>query len=118
MTLFEKYGGVPTVRLIVKAFYKEVLNRPHLRVYFTGVDMSRLIEHQIEFVAFALGKPKAIYLDESLRDGHKNLGISSAHFDEVVNILLSVLLHFNVEHEDVNAIFSIVDSKRDLIVEV
>ena len=36
MTLFEKCGDVPTVRLIFKAFYKEVLNRPHLRVYFTG----------------------------------------------------------------------------------
>ena len=25
MTLFDKYGGVPTVTLIVRAFYKEVL---------------------------------------------------------------------------------------------
>ena len=25
ITLFDKYGGVPTIRLIIKAFYKEVL---------------------------------------------------------------------------------------------
>ena len=93
MTLFDKYGGVPTVRMIVKAFYKDVLSRSHLQNYFNGVDMDRLIEHQIEFVAYALGKPKAEYSDESLREGHKDLGITSAHFDEVVNILLSVLLH-------------------------
>ena len=117
MTLFDKYGGVPTVRLIVKAFYKEVLDRPHLQKYFEGVDMDRLIEHQIEFVAYALGKPKADYSDDSLREGHKNLGITSADFDEVANILLSVLLHFNVERDDVTVICEIVDSKRSLIVE-
>ena len=117
MTLFDKYGGVPTVRLIVKAFYKEVLDRPHLQQYFQGVDMDRLIEHQIEFVAYALGKPKAECPDESLRKGHKSLGITSADFDEVANILLSVLLHFNVERDDVTDICGIVDSKRSLIVE-
>ena len=37
--------------------------------------MPRLIEHQIEFVAYALGKPKALYPDESLRNGHKKGGI-------------------------------------------
>ena len=117
MTLFDKYGGVPTIRLIVKAFYDEILNRPHLEKYFEGVDMPRLIEHQIEFVAYALGKPKALYPDESLRNGHKNLGVTSADFDEVANILLSVLLHFNVERDDVNAICSVIEDKRSLIVQ-
>ena len=117
MTLFDKYGGVPTVRLIVKAFYKEVLDRPHLEKYFEGVDMPRLIEHQIEFVAYALGKPKAEYPDDSLRRGHKNLRITSADFDEVANVLLSVLLHFNVERDDVNAICSVIEDKRSLIVQ-
>ena len=117
MTLFDKYGGVPTVRLIVKAFYKEVLDRPRLQKYFEGVDMDRLIEHQIEFVAYALGKPKTEYSDDSLKEGHKSLGITSADFDEVANILLSVLLHFNVERDDVTAICGIVDSKRSLIIE-
>ena len=117
MTLFDKYGGVPTVRLIVKAFYKEVLDRPHLEKYFDGVDMPRLIEHQIEFVAYALGKPKAEYPDDSLREGHKGLRITSADFDEVANVLLSVLLHFNVERDDVNAICSVIEDKRSLIVQ-
>ena len=27
VTIFDKYGGVPTIRLIVKAFYKQVLSR-------------------------------------------------------------------------------------------
>ena len=79
MTLFDKYGGVPTIRLIVKAFYDEVLNRPHLEKYFEGVDMPRLIEHQIEFVAYAFessGKPKALYPDESSGgNGHKRLNL-------------------------------------------
>ena len=93
------------------------MNRPHLEKYFEAVDTPRLIEHQIEFVAYALGKPKALYPDESLRNGHKNLGVTSDDLDEVANILLSVLLHFNVERDDVNAICSVIEDKRPLIVQ-
>ena len=38
MTLFDKYGGVPTVTLIVRAFYKEVLSNYKLKPYFEGID--------------------------------------------------------------------------------
>ena len=43
--------------------------------------------------------------------------ITSADFDEVANVLLSVLLHFNVERDDVNAICSVIEDKRSLIVQ-
>ena len=117
MTLFDKYGGVPTVRLIVKAFYKQVLCRPNLRRYFEGVDMDRLIEHQIEYIAFALGKPKTSYPDADLKAGHKGLGVTSSSYDEVVDILHGILSNFQVEHDDINTILGILYSKRHLIVE-
>ena len=117
LTLFDKYGGVPTVRLIVKAFYKEVLSRPNLRRYFEGVDMDRLIEHQVEFIAFALGKPKTNYPDSDLKKGHEGLGITSASYDEVVDIIHGILFNFQVEHDDINTILGVLYSKRSLIVE-
>jgi hemoglobin len=117
VTLFDKYGGVPTIRLIVKAFYKQVLSRPNLRRYFEGVDMDRLIEHQVEFIAFALGKPKTHYPDSSLKEGHRGLGITSTSYDEAVGILHGILSNFQVEHDDINTILGVLYSKRHLIVE-
>ena len=38
MTLFVKYGGVPTVTLIVRAFYNEVFGNYMLKPYFERFD--------------------------------------------------------------------------------
>ena len=61
MTLFEKYGGVATVSRIVSKFYREVMNRPTLQPYFQGVDMTRLINHQVKFISHVLGQPASVY---------------------------------------------------------
>ena len=39
-TLFDKYGGIPTIAKIVKAFHHEIMARHHLAAYFEGVDLS------------------------------------------------------------------------------
>ncbi len=79
--------------------------------------MDRLVEHQVEFVAFALGKPKTDYPDSALKGAHKGLGIASSTFDEFVDILSGILSNFQVEHDDINTILGMVYSKRHLIVE-
>ena len=56
-TLYEKYGGTPTVTKIVKAFYQIVFDRPNLARYFININIDRLIRHQIDFVYYLLGKP-------------------------------------------------------------
>ena len=56
MTLFDKYGGVPTVTSIVRAFYKEVLKNYKLKPYFENIDTERLIHHQIGFISHLLGE--------------------------------------------------------------
>jgi truncated hemoglobin YjbI len=36
MTLFQKYGGTPTVSRLVADFYQKVPARPHLKRHFDG----------------------------------------------------------------------------------
>ena len=52
VTLFDKYGGVPTISKIVRAFHKEIMARAHLASYFEGVDMAQLAEHTVKYIAF------------------------------------------------------------------
>ena len=118
ITLFDKYGGVPTIRLIIKAFYKEVLKRSYFKRFFVKVDMDRLIEHQVEFVAFAMGKPKSHYPDSFLARGHRGLKITDAQFNEVALILEKILNNFQVEKKDITTILDAVSSKRHLVVDV
>ena len=55
--LFDKYGGVPTIKLILKAFYREVLKKPYFKKFFVNVNMEKLILHQVEFISFEMRKP-------------------------------------------------------------
>ena len=118
LTLFDKYGGVPTIRLIIKAFYKEVLKRSYFKRFFEKVDMERLIEHQVEFVAFAMGKPKSHYPDSFLARGHRGLKITNSQFDEIALILEKILSNFQVERKDISTILDTVARKRHLVVNV
>jgi truncated hemoglobin YjbI len=92
MTLFDKYGGVPTVTLIVRAFLKMLLTNYKLKPYFEGIDAERLINHQIGFISHLLGKPADIHVEKVLSHSHKGRRISEDAFDEVLHILHEVLV--------------------------
>ena len=80
-TLFDKYGGVPVVTLIVRDFYRRVFKRPNLRRYFEGVPLEKLILHQIAFVSMAMGKMPHNYEGLTMKEAHSGLGISGTSFD-------------------------------------
>lgn len=118
MTLFEKYGGIQTVSLIVRAFYNRVLGNRLLKPYFNEIDTERLIEHQIEFVAYLLGRPVKSMPDGILKSAHHGRRVSETAFNEVMHILEHVLIVHNMEHSDVSAVLSIVASFKNDIVEL
>ena len=118
MTLFDKYGGVPTVTLIVRAFYKEVLSNYKLKPYFVGIDAERLINHQIGFISHLLGKPANIHVEKVLSDSHKGRRISEDAFDEVLHTLHDVLVAHKMEEADIKAVADLVLSHKNDIVEI
>lgn len=114
-TLFQKYGGVETVRQIVGNFYSDVLESQNLRRFFANVDLHRLMEHQTNLFCQLMGGPY-IYVGRNLSDAHRNLGVTRADFDEVATILRDNLADAGVEQADVNAILSLVGSYADQII--
>lgn len=115
-SMFEKYGGVPSVKVVVNDFYAQMLSKPNLKRYFADTDMDRLALHQIEFIAFALGKPKAFYEDQRLLDAHRHLQITDSSFNQTVEILKAVLEKAGFEPDDLQAVLRVVETKRHLIV--
>ena len=118
MTLFEKYGGVPTVSVIVRAFYKRILENRHLSPYFKETDVETLIEHQIQFIAYLLGRPVTPPTGDFLKKAHEGRRISETAFDEVLHILEHVLEAHNMEQAEVSAVLSRIASFKNDIVEL
>ena len=116
MTLFEKYGGVPTVSRIVSAFYRDVLARPTLKPYFEGIDIPRLIDHQVKFISHVLGQPASVYDGRTLGAAHGSLGITGEAFAEVAQILRSTLEGASMEPTDVDTVMTAVAGARQAIV--
>jgi len=116
--LFDKYGRVPTVKLILEKFYKKLLNRRWARKIFINVDMEKLLLHQIQFVSFAMGKPESEFDDERLRKGHAGLKITPEQYDETIGILVKVLTDFKVQFDDIKYIGDTINSKKYLIINV
>ena len=117
MTLFEKYGGVPTVSRIVSKFYRELMQRPTLQPYFARVDMTRLINHQVKFISHVLGQPASVYEGRALGAAHGGLQITGAAFEEVAQVLQSTLAEAGMEPADVQAVMAAVAGTRDVIVQ-
>lgn len=118
MTLFEKYGGVPSVRKIVNDFYGVVLSNSRTKSFFQGVNTAQLIEHQINFICFLMGRPAKLMPEEVLKSAHSGRRIPETVFDEVATILKGVLEKNGLETADVQAIIGIVASHKNQIVEL
>lgn len=114
-SLFDKYGGVETVTLIVKEFYKRMLKTPNLRRYFINVDVEKIIHHQIELISHIMGKPVSIYSGRDMKEAHKNLKISERSFNDTVEILEETLTDFKVEDEDINLMLARVNEFKNEI---
>ena len=114
-SLFEKYGGFPTIQTLVKNFYRDIDAEPKLAHFFENTDMESLINHQTKFISHILGGPEE-YSGRSLAQAHKSLSIDNESFNLVAKILEENLEDLGVEEKDVQTIMNIVAGARGDIV--
>ncbi len=114
-TLFDKYGGFETLSTIVSNFYDKILDSDTLKGYFENTNMERLMSHQTNFIAKALGGPDK-YDGGDLAAVHADMGITTEEFMEVAELLEESLDEAEVDEEDIKAIISTVASLKDQIV--
>ena len=99
-TLFDKYGGVEVVGMLVRTFYERVLLDPLLSPYFVDINMPALVDHQVAFMCFAMGKSSDAFTPLRMAKAHQKFKIDQAAFDQAVRILTDVLKEGGVEHDD------------------
>lgn len=116
MTLYEKYGGNATVSRLVADFYREVLARPHLKAYFAGVPLPRLIQHQVRFISHVLGQTPSAYNGRTMALAHGAVQISAQDFAEVGQILAETLKKAGMEADDLRKVMADVAALEPAIV--
>jgi len=116
VTLFDKYGGVPTIAKLVRSFHKEIMLRPHLAAYFDGIDLEHLAEHTVKYIAYVMGKPAEIYTGRDMYTAHAKHHIHGIHFDEVTDVLKDTLTHAGVAKADIDTIMNRVECLREMII--
>ena len=114
-TIYEQIGGVSTVRGLVEDFYDRLMREDTLRHYFVGIDMSRLVRHQTDFVCMVMGGP-ASYTSRQLRESHRHLSINDRDFDLVAQCLEDCLLDGGLEVSHVEQVIGAVKEARGDIV--
>jgi hemoglobin len=114
-TLFDKYGGYETVTKLVSNFYNRVLKDDSIASYFSKTDMTKMVEHQSNFLSTALGGPDN-YKGRDLKSSHQHLGLTDSDFGSVARHLTETLREAGVEESDVEGIISLVAGLKDQIV--
>ncbi len=112
--LYTRLGGHAAVNAAVEIFYRKVIRDSRVNMFFTGIDINQQIEKQKGFLMFAFGGATH-YSGKDLRTAHAPLvqrGLSSAHFDIVVQHLRSTLEELGIEESLANEALKIIEQTR------
>ena len=98
INIFEIYGGVPTIKLILKNFSLMLIwkvNSSSSWIYF-----------------LRNGYPLTNYLEDFLRKVYTGLNITDIQYYKIVNNLEKFLINFQVENKDITSIKDAIERKR------
>jgi hemoglobin len=121
-SLYERVGGAPALSAVVDDFVATAAPDP--KVDFTrggtwiasDAAVSTLKKHLVDFMAQAMGGPKA-YTGRSMKVAHAGMGITKSQFDALAGHLQAALVKNKVAAADVAAIMKIAASTAQDIVE-
>jgi hemoglobin len=121
-TLWERLGGEPAVRAVVKEFI--VVAAPDPKVNFTRngkfqpkpEDIARIEQRLVELISDVTGGPLK-YTGKNMKDAHRGMGITDDEFNAAAGHLIDVLKKFKVNPKDADDLVAIIASTRKDIVE-
>jgi hemoglobin len=111
-TLFDKIGGMDAVNAAVDIFYTKVLADDLINHFFTKTDMKAQAGRQKAFLAYAFGAPLE-YSGKNMRDAHKGMNLTEAHFNAVAGHLVSTLQELNVAQDLIDQVVVIAMSTKE-----
>jgi hemoglobin len=100
-TLYERLGGAVGIETLVDRFYARVVADPILAPFFRNTSMDTLVRMQRELMGAAFGGPHR-YGGLDLAWVHHGRGITTEHFNQFFQYLISTLEELGVVPDDVS----------------
>ncbi|MBF4160113.1 group I truncated hemoglobin [Nocardioides acrostichi] len=114
-TLYDALGGREAIGAAVDGLYGRLLTDPETGPVFEGIDMPRLRNHMISFLAAALGSD-LVYAGRDMGDAHAGLHITDRMFDRTAAHLEAVLAQLSVPEALVERVLITIAPLRAAIV--
>lgn len=94
-TLFTRLGGMPAITAVVDAFVNRAAADTRINAFFRGVDSANLKRLLVEQICAGTGGG-CTYTGRSMRESHRGMNLTDAHFNALVEDLVATLNQFNV----------------------
>jgi hemoglobin len=114
-SLYDRLGGLPAIRAVMGAFHERVMADSRINAFFRGVNWEDLGSKLVDQVCQATGGP-CVYRGRSMRDAHRGMNLTNAHFDALVENLVGALNQFNVPERERNELVAALARMRGDIV--
>jgi hemoglobin len=116
-TLYERLGGLDTIRAVIDAFVARCADDSRINGKFERSDIPRLKKMLVDQVCEATGGP-CTYTGRDMTETHEGMGVTAGEFDALVEDLLATLDEFDVPKAEQDELLGLLAPMRDDIVEV
>lgn len=114
-TLFARLGGMDAIRGVVDTLMARVVVDGRINAFFRGVDLEQLKGRLAEQICQATGGP-CTYSGRTMREAHRGLGLTDAHFAALVGDLGYAMNRFGVAMREQDELVRILGTLKPEIV--
>jgi len=114
-SLYQRLGGVEAIRAVVGDFHARIMADARINALFRGVDAEDLRAKLVDQICQATGGP-CVYRGRGMREAHRGLNLTNAHFDALVEDLVAALNRYNVPDREKNELVGALGGMRGDIV--
>ena len=116
-TLYDRLGGKPAITAVVDSFVAIVAKDTRINKKFARSDVARVKSMIVDQVCSATGGP-CTYSGRSMKDAHRNMGVTEGEFNALVEDLTASLNAYNVPKPEQDELLGALATMKGDIVEV
>ena len=116
-SLYDRLGGQDAIVSVIDTFVARVAADDRINQKFARSDIARVKSMLVEQVCEAAGGP-CTYTGRSMKEAHRNMGVTEGEFNALVEDLTATLNAFNVPQPEQNELLSVLGPMKGDIVEV
>jgi hemoglobin len=116
-SLYDRLGGKTAITAVIDSFVAKVAADTRINKKFAKSDVGRVKTMLVDQVCAATGGP-CTYTGRSMKDAHKDMGVTEGEFNALVEDLTATLDSFKVGEKEKTELLSALGTMKADIVEV